>query len=372
MTSRGLEVSGLFIFAQSLLTALETHKPAYVVVAFDAKGPTRRRQEYVEDKAQREAMPEGIVESLPLARRLLRAMNIQAVEVTGYEADDIIGTLTKSAESNGIDCLMLSPDKDLGQLVSDKTRLVKPTKTGDAEEIVGLPELRARWGIQRPEQLTDILGLMGDASDNIPGVPGVGEKTAIKLIAEYGNIENLLTQLDKLKGRLQENLQTFQEQALLSKRLATIDRHVPFEVSWESFKCQSPKETELRKFLAEMEFTSISKRLFASGISQQTSQPAVDIQAEPLSEDSAKAALTPYSSVEHDYKIVVAKAERQAVLQELILRPSVSVAARFPLIAKSPPSRFRTPHGSASCFLHPRKALAWQTGLRNFALFWKA
>src|SRR6266404_8399127 len=225
--SKGVNTSAFFVFTNTLLDILQNQLPTHIAVAFDTDVPTARHREFPEYKIQREAMPEDIVWALPHVRQLLEAFNIPVLICDGYEADDIIGTLVRRTEKHNFESYMVTPDKDFCQLVSEKIFIYKPGRTGDAAEILGLPEVREKWGVERPEQVIDIIGLWGDASDNIPGVPGIGERTASKLIAQYGNVENLLAQTGELKGKLRENLERQRHQALLSKRLATINCNTP-------------------------------------------------------------------------------------------------------------------------------------------------
>ena len=182
-TSKGTNTSALFVFTNTLLDVLQNQRPTHIAVAFDTDAPTDRHRVFPDYKIQREAMPEDIAWAMPHVHRLLEAFLIAILTCDGYEADDIIGTLVRQAESQDFECYMVTPDKDFGQLVSEKAFIYKPGRMGDAAELLALPEVRAKWGVQRPEQVIDIIGLWGDASDNIPGVPGIGEKTASKLIA---------------------------------------------------------------------------------------------------------------------------------------------------------------------------------------------
>src|SRR5256712_5922744 len=261
-TSKGVNTSALFVFTNTLLDILSNQQPTHIAVAFDTEAPTERHREFPEYKIQREAMPEDIVWALPHVRRLLEAFNIPALICDGYEADDIIGTLVRRAEKQGFESYLVTPDKDFGQLVSERNFIYKPGRMGDAAEILGLPEVRAKWGIERPEQVIDIIGLWGDASDNIPGVPGIGEKTAIKLIAQYGSVERLVSHTSELKGKLRENVEQHRDQAFLSKRLATINCEVPIDIDLESLKLRPPNEPALKQLLIEFEFNSIGRRLF--------------------------------------------------------------------------------------------------------------
>src|SRR5881628_2017139 len=191
-SSKGVNTSALYGFTQTLLEILKNQQPTHLAVAFDTDAPTQRHADFADYKATRQAMPEDLVQALPHVRRMLEAFRIPVLICDGYEADDIIGTLARQAEKEGFTTHMVTPDKDFGQLIDENTFLYRPSRQGDGVEIMGIPEIRARWGIERTEQVIDILALMGDAVDNVPGVPGVGEKTATKLIAQFGSVENLL------------------------------------------------------------------------------------------------------------------------------------------------------------------------------------
>ena len=335
-TSKGVNSSALFVFTNTLLDILQNQLPTHIAVAFDTEAPTERHREFPEYKIQREAMPEDIAWALPNVRRLLDAFNIPVLTCDGFEADDIIGTLVRRAENQSFESYMVTPDKDFGQLVSGKVFIYKPGRMGDAAEILGLGEIRAKWGIERPDQLIDVIGLWGDASDNIPGVPGIGEKTASKLIAQYGTVENLLAQTSDLKGKLRENLEKHREQALLSKRLATINCSTPIEVSLESLKLRPPNEGQLKRLLVEFEFNSIGRRLFgdhfktgrgfatggpggpveviADAADDTADQPANAV-AEP--KPAVRANLKTLADAPHDYRLAANPAARSALIKSL-------------------------------------------------------
>ncbi len=264
-TSKGVNTSALYGFTQTLLDILKNQQPTHIAVAFDTEAPTRRHTEFAGYKATRQAMPEDLSQALPHVRRMIEALRIPLLICEGYEADDIIGTVVRSAEKAGFTSYMVTPDKDFGQLIDAHTFIYKPARMGDAVEIIGLPEIRQRWGVQRPDQVVDVLALMGDTSDNIPGVPGIGEKTAIKLIGQYGTVENLLARSAELTGRARETIEKNRDQATLSKRLATIDCDVPCPVDLDSLQLQSPDEDKLRALLVEFEFNSLGRRLFGEG-----------------------------------------------------------------------------------------------------------
>ena len=262
LTSKGVNTSALFGFTQTLLELRDRHRPTHLAVALDTEAPTRRHREFAAYKAQRETMPEALSQALPHVRRLVQAFRIPVITLDGYEADDLIGTLVGRAETEDFHSTMVTPDKDFGQLVTPRAVLYRPGRMGGDPEILGVDEVCARWGIGEPRQLIDILGLMGDASDNIPGVPGVGEKTAVKLIAQFGTIEELLRRLEEVPGKLREKLEQNREQALLSKHLATIDCDVPLPIDWAELELGEPDSAALRSLLVEFEFNSIGRRLF--------------------------------------------------------------------------------------------------------------
>jgi DNA polymerase-1 len=261
-TSKGVNTSALYGFTQTLLDIIKSHQPTHIAVAFDTPAPTQRHIDYPEYKAQREEMPEDISFAIPHVRRLVEAFNIPFITCDGYEADDLIGTLVCRAEKEGFESYMVTADKDFGQLVSKQTFLFKPSRSGEGIDILGVPEIVLKWGVERPEQVIDILALWGDATDNIPGVPGIGEKTASKLISQYGSVENLLAHSGELKGKLKENLEANREMALLSKRLATINVEAPCPMPLDDLKLRDPKLDALRNLCVEFEFNSIGRRLF--------------------------------------------------------------------------------------------------------------
>src|SRR6476620_4928307 len=221
-TSKGVNSSALYGFTQTLLEILKNQQPTHLAVAFDTDAPTHRHTEYKEYKATRQSMPEDLSQALPHVHRMLEAFHVPVLTCDGYEADDIIGTLVRKAEKQGFKSYMVTPDKDFGQLIDENTFVYKPSRMGDGVEILGVPEIQKRWNIQRPERVVDVLALMGDSSDNIPGVPGIGEKTAMKLIGQFGTVENLLARTAEITGKLKERVETNRDAALLSKKLVTI------------------------------------------------------------------------------------------------------------------------------------------------------
>ena len=262
VNSKGLNTSAVLGFANTVLDILKKEKPTHIGIAIDTMVPTQRHIDFAEYKAQREKMPEDLAKSIPYITRLIDHLNIPLLYVDGYEADDVIGTLAKNAEKKGFTTYMMTPDKDFGQLVSPRIFMYKPSRMGNKAEIWGVKEVCNRYGIKHPEQLIDILGLWGDVSDNIPGVPGIGEKTAAKLIARYDNIENLLKHTEDLKGKLRENLENFADQALVSKNLATIILDVPIPFDEEALKHGEPDKEALKALFEELEFRNYAQRFF--------------------------------------------------------------------------------------------------------------
>jgi DNA polymerase-1 len=353
MTSRGVNTSALYGFTNTLLEIINTRQPTHIAVAFDTQAPTQRHADFPEYKAQREEMPEDLSAALPHVRRMIEAFHIPVLTCDGFEADDIIGTLVLRAEKAGFESWMVTPDKDFGQLVSDKTFMYKPARMGEGVEILGLPEVLQKWGIQRADQVIEVLALWGDASDNIPGVPGIGEKTASKLISQYDTVENLLAHTGELKGKLKENLETFRDQALLSKKLATIIRDAPCPIPLEDLKLRDRNDEQVRSLLVEFEFNSLGRRLFGedfkagrgfAGAKSDTGKPATEsptkgvsqerefelfgeIEAQPVealepasdaeATTPARADLKTIADVPHEYHLVTTPDERKKLIRTL-------------------------------------------------------
>ncbi len=280
--SKGVNTSAIYGFTNTLISIIQGESPTHLAVVFDTSAPTTRHEMYPEYKAQRDAMPEDLSAALPNIKKLCGAMNIPVVELDGYEADDIIGTFAKTADAGGgFETFMVTPDKDFAQLVSGTTSIWKPGRKGNEKEIMGLPEVLAKWEVERPEQVIDILGLWGDAVDNIPGVPGVGEKTAKKLVAQFGSVEALLENTDKLKGKQKEKVEANKEQALLSKTLATIITDVPVTQKISDFVRKDLNQEELSTLFGEWEFRTLAKRLLGEEViissATQNDVPAVEM-----------------------------------------------------------------------------------------------
>ena len=262
INSKGFNTSAILGFVNTLEDVLKKESPTHIGVAFDPSGPTFRHEAYKDYKAQREETPEAIKLSVPIIKDIIKAYRIPILEVPGYEADDVIGTLATEAGKRGITTYMMTPDKDYGQLVSENVFMYRP-KYGDKEfDIMGIEEVKAKFNIESTSQVIDMLGLMGDSSDNIPGCPGVGEKTAQKLIAQFGNIENLLEHTDQLTGAIKTKVESNIEKIRFSKFLATIKTDVPIELDMESLKRESPDENKLKSIFEELEFRTLMDRVF--------------------------------------------------------------------------------------------------------------
>lgn len=266
-TSGGLNTSAVLGFTNTLLDVLKKENPTHMAVVFDTDAPTERHTEYEAYKAHREAMPEDLSKALPYVIKLILGFNIPVITSDGYEADDIIGTLAKKAEQKGYQVYCMTPDKDFAQLVSENIFIYKPARMGNDMEILGVKEVLAKWEIERVEQVIDILGLWGDAVDNIPGIPGIGEKTAKALIKQYGSVEGIIAHSHELKGKQRENVETYAEQGLLSKKLATILLNVPVELDEEGLEICSPSKELLEPLFAELEFRTLGRRVFGDDFS---------------------------------------------------------------------------------------------------------
>lgn len=259
--SGGQNTSTIFGFTITLDDVLKNQNPSHIAVAFDPAGPTFRNDMFPQYKANRQETPEDIKLSVPYIKKIIEAYNIPVVEYPGFEADDIIGTLAKQAEKQGFKVFMMTPDKDYGQLVSDQIMMFKPRKSGSDSEILGPVEICSKYGINNPLQLIDILALWGDASDNVPGVPGIGEKTAIKIISEYGSLSKLYEHLNDFKGKIRENLENFKDQAFLSQNLVTIKLDVPVSFDEQKYLKESVNIQKLKEIFKELEFKTLLSKL---------------------------------------------------------------------------------------------------------------
>lgn len=326
LTSYGLNTGAIMGFTNTLLEVLRTHKPTHIAVVFDTSAPTNRHIEFPAYKANRQEMPEDLAASIPYIFRLIEGFNIPLITLDGYEADDIIGTLAKKGEQEGFEVYCMTPDKDFGQLVSENIFILKPARMGNGAEILGVQEILERWEVTDVRQVIDILGLWGDAVDNIPGIPGIGEKTAKKLIQEFGSIEGIIANTDKLKGKQKENVITYTEQGLVSKKLATIQLDVPIDLEEDKLCVEEPNRELLEPLFAELEFRTLGKRVFGEDFTVLDRKPASaqmdlfapianQIAPAPAVELATEKILNNISNTEHEYILV----EGAEALQDLVV-----------------------------------------------------
>ena len=308
INSKGMNTSAIMGFVNTLNEVLTKENPTHIAVAFDPSGPTFRHEAYAEYKAQREECPEDIKNAVPIIKKILNAWNIKTLEVSGYEADDVIGTVALIAGKNGITTYMLTPDKDYGQLVRDNVYMYRPKFGNAGYDVMGVEEVKQKYELSTPLQVIDLLRLMGDASDNIPGCPGVGEKTAIKLIKEFGSIDNLVANTEQLKGAMKKKVEENKEKILFSKFLATIKTDVPMELNLDDLKIQEPNEEELRKIFEELEFkTLIDRVLKKTQKTQKKADSQLDLFAEFATKDEESSENSSYTSLKdtpHEYKLI--------------------------------------------------------------------
>lgn len=322
INSKGLNTSAILGFVNTLEEVLRKENPTHIGIAFDPAGPTFRHEAYQAYKAQREETPEAIRQSVPIIKDIIRAYNIPILEVQGYEADDVIGTLATEAGKKGIPTYMMTPDKDYGQLVGDCVFMYRP-KYGDKDfEVMGVNEVKAKFDIESPLQVIDMLGLMGDTADNIPGCPGVGEKTAQKLIAQFGSIENLLAHTDELKGALKKKVEENKEQITFSKFLATIKTDVPITLDMEALKREAPNEEELRRLFEMLEFRTLIDRVLKTeqkAPSSPSAQPDLfGLFAQEDASDAKNSNLTRLESLSYDYQLVDNQEKMEDLAQKLL------------------------------------------------------
>ena len=332
INSKGFNTSAILGFVNTLEEVLKKENPTHIGVAFDPPGPTFRHEAFEQYKAQREETPEAIRLSVPIIKDIIKAYRIPILEVAGYEADDVIGTLATEAGNQGITTYMMTPDKDYGQLVTDHVFMYRP-KYGDKEfEVMGVEQVKAKFDIQSPAQVIDMLGLMGDSSDNIPGGPGVGEKTAQKLIAEFGSIENLLEHTDQLKGALKTKVETNREMIIFSKFLATIKVDVPIRLDMNSLVREQADEDTLRKIFEELEFRTLMERIFkkesspaspiAGTLFNQENGPVQGNLFEEFTPDHTneekKSNLESLNSLSYDYQLIDTEEKRNEIIKKLL------------------------------------------------------
>ncbi|MBS7565424.1 DNA polymerase I [Mucilaginibacter sp. Bleaf8] len=330
-TSGGLNTSAVMGFTNTLLDILKKERPTHMAVVFDTDAPTERHTDFTGYKAHREAMPEDLSKAMPYVIKLILGFNIPVITSDGYEADDIIGTLAKKAEQRGYQVYCMTPDKDFAQLVSENIFVYKPSRMGNDVEIMGVKEVCEKWEISDVCQVIDILGLWGDAVDNIPGIPGIGEKTAKQLIKQYGSVENIIAHSHELKGKLRENVETYAAQGLLSKKLATILLDAPVELDEEGLEICAPSRDLLEPLFAELEFRTLGRRVFGDDFSiteMRATSTQTDLFGNPvagaphtlsvdikdIAEPEVQVASKNISNVPHEYHLTDTPEQRAALL----------------------------------------------------------
>lgn len=344
INSKGLNTSAITGFTRTLWEIISKQKPSHLAVSFDVSDKTVFRKDiYPEYKANREEQPEDITAAFPYIRRIVRGMNIPILELSGFEADDVIGTIAKKAEQEGFKVYMMTPDKDYAQLVSNNIFMYKPARFGNGVEVLGEKEVLEKWKIKRVEQVIDILGLQGDAVDNIPGIPGIGAKTAVKLLDKYDTVEGLIEHSHELKGKQKENVENFAKQGLLSKKLATIDINAPIEFSAEHCKVSEFDKIALTDVFKDLEFRSLANQIL--GITASTSNTTTT-NSTPIKKSSVGTqgslfgdvppagpvfpaikenivASKNITNVEHDYKIIETEKEQRELATLLSQQTSI-------------------------------------------------
>ncbi len=327
ITSKGLNTSAVFGFLLALEEVLQKQKPTHIAVVFDTPTPTFRHEMFKEYKAHRDETPEDIKKAVPYIKRLIEAYKIPVIDYPGFEADDVIGTLARKASERGFTTYMMTPDKDFAQLVSENVFILKPSRSGNESILWGVDDIKREFCVQRPEQVIDVLALMGDTADNIPGAPGVGPKTAMKLISEYGSIEELFKNTDKLKGKLKEIIENNKEQIEFSKKLVTIEQNVPVELDEGALVTEVPDPEKLKVLFDELEFKTIAAKIL-SDISksekprqpQQLFAPQKDSQQGSLFGDEALAAPADLKNIEnsdHNYEVISGESDLKEFVKKV-------------------------------------------------------
>ncbi|RAI98700.1 DNA polymerase I [Chitinophaga skermanii] len=345
ITSKGRNTNAQFGFTSTLFDLINKEKPTHIAVAFDTHAPTERHTDFEDYKANREEAPEDLIDALPDIKRIIEGFNIPVLELDGYEADDIIGTVAWQAADAGYEVYMVTPDKDYGQLVRDNIFIYKPPTGGGTVEIMGPKEVCDKWQIKRVDQVIDILGLMGDAVDNIPGIAGVGEKTAMKLLAEYDTLEGVLENAANIKGKLGEKVLAGKEAAILSKKLATIITNVPVEFHEENYCIKAMNKEVLSEVFAELEFRALAKRILGEGFTDSSITPSAptavqqDLFGNPVATTAAPAAAVATNdepaeqiglvadknidNTPHSYHLVGTPEEHVELLQQLLQQKEI-------------------------------------------------
>ena len=329
INSKGINTSAITGFVRFIWDVVKKDDVTHIAVAFDPKGPTFRHDEFEPYKANREAMPEDIQIALPYIENIVKAFNIPIVTMAGYEADDVIGTISKQAEKEGFEVYMVTPDKDYAQLVSDKIFMYKPSRSGNGVEIIGVPEVLEKWDIANVDQVIDVLGLQGDSVDNIPGIPGIGAKTAVKLLKQYGSMEGIFENVEELKGKQKENVINFEEQGRMSKWLATIKTDVPVQFDADKYIIEPFNRDELSKLFKELEFRSLADSIL--GKTEPVQGDLFGGKKEASKEQTSSSSASDYaigdkniSNTEHEYKFVDSDEDIKALVKVLASKKAIA------------------------------------------------
>ena len=388
INSKGMDTSAIMGFTNSLFDLINRERPNYLAVAFDKGGSVDRSEIYTEYKANRPETPEAILIAVPYIQALLEAMNIPVIEKEGYEADDIIGTLAKQAENEGFEVYMMTPDKDFAQLVSPNIFMYRPSRKGNGIEILGVKEVQEKFDIEHPEQVIDYLGMMGDSVDNIPGLPGVGDKTARKFLAQYGSMENLLANTHEIKGKLREKIEENKELGILSKKLARILLDVPVSFDEKKYILDQPNTEKVLEIFQELEFRQLGNRLqkIFSGAeetespankSTTTAPAAYDLFNQPgTGEMVSESSLKTLSTTEHLYQTIQTFQEEEMLLEWLLQQKSVcfdtETTGLDELTAELVGIAFSWKKGTGYYLPFPEDRTACETKLAYFAPFFQS
>ena len=343
VNSKGLNTSAVFGFTNTLLEVIKKQKPSHIAVVFDTKHPTERHDEYPQYKANREAMPEGLSESLPYIFKLLESLNIQVLSKDGYEADDIIGTIAKNEEKKGFQVYMMTSDKDFAQLVSDNIFMYRPATKWEATSIWGVSEVLEKFQVQKINQVIDFLAMMGDSADNIPGIPGVGKKTAQKFIKEFGSVEGLLNNLSQIKGKLKEKIESSRDLALLCKKLVTINTSVPISYDTESMKLIDFNEIKLSELFQELEFNNLLKRIFTKEKETET----IDVLNSSKQNNQNKSQISLFSNEEKQRDLSIKHVRIQSNEQLKSITDQINIDKKFSIYILKNSDLFKKPLGCA-------------------------
>ena len=343
VNSKGLNTSAVFGFTNTLLEVIKKQKPSHIAVVFDTKHPTERHDEYPDYKANREAMPEGLSESLPYIFKLLESLNIKVLSKDGYEADDIIGTIAKSEEKKGFQVYMMTSDKDFAQLVSDNIFMYRPATKWEATSIWGVSEVLEKFQVQKINQVIDFLAMMGDSADNIPGIPGVGKKTAQKFIKEFGSVEGLLNNLSQIKGKLKEKIESSRDLALLCKKLVTINTSVPISYDTESMKLIGFNEIKVSELFQELEFNNLLKRV----LTKEKETETIDVLNSSKQNNQNKSQISLFSNEEKQRDLSIKHVRIQSNEQLKSITDQINIDKKFSIYILKNSDLFKKPLGCA-------------------------